>query len=147
MNDTAIQDFFLRPTQSLHRQYEALRAVFVAQQPLADVAQQFGYRYGSLRNLVSDFRARWRAGQAPPFSAPHFADGLRDRTPRHRSASRSERPLRTAGNWLSPQGGAYAPASLASFSSCRCWHVCASTRWWLRPVIQDRAWSRRGRRC
>jgi hypothetical protein len=129
MNDTPIQDFFLHPTQSLHRQYEALRAVLVAQQPLPDVAQQFGYRYGSLRNLVSDFRARWRAGQAPPFSASPFADGRSDRTLSYRSASRRSRLLPTAVNSPSLPGAACALASQASSCSCRCWRASASTRW------------------
>jgi hypothetical protein len=33
MKDTFGRRFFLEPTQTLHRRYEALRAVFVDQQP------------------------------------------------------------------------------------------------------------------
>ena len=75
MNDTACQNFFLQPVQTLHRQYEALRAVFVARQPLPQLAQQFGYHYGSLRNLVTAFRAHCQAGQAAPFSPRRAAGG------------------------------------------------------------------------
>ena len=68
MKDTFCRRFFLKPTQTLHRRYEALRAVFVDQQPQTEVAQRFGYTYATLRRLVSDFRAQCRAGQVPPFS-------------------------------------------------------------------------------
>jgi hypothetical protein len=97
MDDTPCRDFFLHPTTSPHRQYEALRAAFVEHQPLPDVARQFGYRYGSLRNLVADFRARCHAGQAPPFSPPRPAGGLPIPGPSRPPRRRSRRPPRTAG--------------------------------------------------
>jgi hypothetical protein len=68
MKDTLCCRFFLEPNQTLHRRYEALRAVFVDQQPQREVAQHFGYTYATLRRLVSDFRAQCRADQVPPFS-------------------------------------------------------------------------------
>jgi hypothetical protein len=68
MDNTHCFDFFSHPTQTLHRRYEALRAVFLDQRPMAGSAQRFGYRYGTLRNLVAEFRARARNGQLPPFS-------------------------------------------------------------------------------
>ena len=70
MKDTFCRRFFLEPKQTLHRRYEALRAVFVDQQPQREVAKRFGYTYATLRRLVSDFRAQCRAGQAPPFPYP-----------------------------------------------------------------------------
>jgi hypothetical protein len=76
MKDTFCRRFFLEPTQTLHRRYEALRAVFVDQQPQMEVAQRFGYTYATLRRLVSDFRAQCRAGQAPPFSFPRSTGDL-----------------------------------------------------------------------
>jgi hypothetical protein len=60
--------FFLEPYQSLHRRYEALRAVFVDGQPQVAVAKRLGSTYNTLRRLVSDFRAQCRADQVPPFS-------------------------------------------------------------------------------
>ena len=76
MKDTCCRRFFLEPTQTLHRRYEALRAVVVDQQPQMDVAQRFGYTYATLRRLVSDFRAHCRAGQAPPFFFPRSMGDL-----------------------------------------------------------------------
>jgi hypothetical protein len=123
------QDFFLHPTQVLHRQYEAVRAVFVEHRPLAQVAQQFGYGYGSLRNLVADFRARCRAGQAPPFSPSRPAVGPMPPARSGRPLSRRHPPSRTAANSPSPLGVACAPAWLRSSCSCRCWRACTSTAW------------------
>ena len=100
MDDLACQDFFLHPAPVLHRQYEAVRAVFLERRPLAQVAQQFGYRYGSLRNLVADFRARCRAGQPPPFSPNRSAVGPRARARSGRPLGRRRRPPPTAANSL-----------------------------------------------
>jgi hypothetical protein len=74
MDNPHCRDFFAHPTQTLHRRYEALRAVFLEQQPMSEVAQRFGYRYGTLRNLVAEFRAQARTGQLPPFSPPRRMD-------------------------------------------------------------------------
>ena len=74
MKDTLCHRFFLEPHQTLHRRYEALRAVFVDRQPQTAVAKRFGYTYDTLRRLVSDFRAQCQAGQIPPFSLPRSTD-------------------------------------------------------------------------
>src|SRR3954467_5396029 len=74
MNNAHCRSFFAHPTQTLHRRYEALRAVFLDQRPLTVVAQRFGYRYGTLRNLVAEFRAQSRTGESPPFSPPRLMD-------------------------------------------------------------------------
>jgi hypothetical protein len=68
MPDSLYHRFFFEPPQSLHRRYEALRAVFVDHQPPVEVAKRFGYTYNTLRRLVSDCRAQYRADQVPPFS-------------------------------------------------------------------------------
>jgi hypothetical protein len=47
---------FLEPSNSTHRQYEALRAFFVDGVPSAEVATRFGYTPGSFRVLVHHFR-------------------------------------------------------------------------------------------
>src|ERR1700692_433059 len=47
---------FLEPSNSNHRQYEALRAFFVDGVPSAEAARRFGYTPGSFRVLVHEFR-------------------------------------------------------------------------------------------
>ena len=69
------RQFFLEPQQAFHRQYEALRAVFVEGQPLEPVAVRFGYKVSVLRSMVSRFRAGRRCGATPPFFARTAADG------------------------------------------------------------------------
>lgn len=51
-----LAQFFLTPQNASQRQYEALRAYFVEQQPGVQVAQRFGYTIGSLRQLIHQFR-------------------------------------------------------------------------------------------
>src|SRR6266536_3138685 len=48
--------FFLEPSHSAQRQYEALRAFCIAALPAAEAAQRFGYTPGSFRVLVQDCR-------------------------------------------------------------------------------------------
>src|SRR3954464_10428115 len=69
------RQFFLEPQQTFHRQYEALRAVFVEGQPLEPVAVRFGYRLSTLQAMASRFRAARRCGATPPFFARTAADG------------------------------------------------------------------------
>ena len=61
---------FLAPTNSTHRQYEALRAYFVDQLPAAEVAARFGYTVGSLHQLAHQLRRnparRFFADPPPP---------------------------------------------------------------------------------
>jgi len=47
---------FLEPSNSTHRQYEALRAFFVEGLPSSQAAARFGYTPGSFRVLVHQFR-------------------------------------------------------------------------------------------
>ena len=56
MDDTAYAEFFINPTQTYHRRYEALRAVFVDERSQKEVAEEFGFTYGSMRQLVLEFR-------------------------------------------------------------------------------------------
>ena len=51
-----LADYFLQPTNSTHRQYEALRSYFVQHLPSAVAAQRFGYTPGSFRVLAHQFR-------------------------------------------------------------------------------------------
>ncbi len=88
MDDTLCQRFFLEPAQTLHRRFEVLRAFFVDHRSLQDIARQYGYAYGTLRNLVSEFRAQCQAGQIPPFSPSRATD---DRSPTGLSGSPFDR--------------------------------------------------------
>jgi hypothetical protein len=53
---------FLEPSNSTHRQYEALRAYFVEGLSSAQAAIRFGYTPGSFRVLVHQFRQQPRRG-------------------------------------------------------------------------------------
>jgi len=53
---TSLAKHFLQPTNATQRQYEALRAYIVEGCPGPEVAERFGYRYGSFRVLVHQFR-------------------------------------------------------------------------------------------
>ena len=74
MDDTAYQAFFTQPTQTYHCRYEALRAVFVEGRSQKDVAEEFGFTYGSMRQLVFEFRqhcdAADEATESPFFETP-----------------------------------------------------------------------------
>jgi len=50
------QNFFLSPQFPLQRQYEALRAYLVDEEPSAEVALRFGYKPGAFRVLCHQFR-------------------------------------------------------------------------------------------
>jgi hypothetical protein len=45
MDDMAYQEFFTNPSQTYHRRYEALRAVFVEGRSQKVVADEFGFTY------------------------------------------------------------------------------------------------------
>jgi hypothetical protein len=61
------QRFFLHPASAKQRQYEALRAYYVDERPVAEVARAFGYSPGAFHVLCHHFRR-----QAAPvfFAAP-----------------------------------------------------------------------------
>jgi hypothetical protein len=69
MDAALMRSFFLKPSNPLQRQYEVLRAVLVDEQPMQEVAERFGYRYDTVRALVSQFRRQFTTGQLPPFSS------------------------------------------------------------------------------
>ena len=70
MDDSCCLRFFLEPTDTLHRRYEALRAYFVERRPLQEIAQQFGYTYNTLRQVDPRLPGQCRSGAVPPFSPP-----------------------------------------------------------------------------
>ena len=75
MDDPRLLQFFVDPQQAPQRRYEAIRAAVVDKQPLQAVAERFGFAYGTVRNLVAQFRACIREGRTPPFSWGRRADG------------------------------------------------------------------------
>lgn len=64
MDDTTCQEFFSDTTNPYHRRYEALRAVFVEERSQKEVAEEFGYQYGSFRQLVYEFRQHCRSADS-----------------------------------------------------------------------------------
>ena len=74
MDGSHTKRFFLEPQQTFQRQYEALRALFVDDEPLERVAERFDYKPSTLRAMASRLRADCRRGVAPPFFSP-MAEG------------------------------------------------------------------------
>jgi transposase len=73
-NITNFAKFFLEPSNSTHRQYEALRAYFVEGLSNKEAAKRFGYTEGSFRILVYNFRQNpQRQFFLPPAKGPHKA--------------------------------------------------------------------------
>ena len=79
---TYLSTFFLQPSNTTHRQYEALRAYFVDGLTSKEVAHKFGYTDGSFRVLAHQFRQNPnRPFFLPPAKGPHKApkkDRLRE---------------------------------------------------------------------
>ena len=90
MDGSHARRFFLEPQQTFQRRYEALRAIFVDDEPLDRVAQRFAYKPSALRSMASRLRADCRRGVATPFFSRTAAGGPSDgvraedgRAPRH----------------------------------------------------------------
>jgi hypothetical protein len=107
---TDLAQVFVEPSNSTHRQYEALRAFFVEGLPSAEAARRFGYTPGSFRVLVHQFRQNPRrdfflTAAKGPHVAPK-ADPLRDRVIALRKQNLSiydiSRNLAHQGDLLSP---------------------------------------------
>ena len=105
VDDSPCLRFFLEPTSTLHRRYEALRAYFVERRPLKEIAQQSGYSYNTLRDVIGDFRARCREDRVPPFSR-HPDRGDHNLTVRSCLSPRRPRLWRIVGAWTWPRGAA-----------------------------------------
>jgi hypothetical protein len=67
MDDQLCRRFFREPELTFHRRYEALRAVFLEERPLAEIAERYGYKLTSFKTMVSAFRTQCQRGQKPPF--------------------------------------------------------------------------------
>ena len=107
---TRIQQVFLAPSNSTHRQYEALRAFFVDELPSAEAAARFGYSPGAFRVLCSQLRKNPdRQFFRPPQKAPRATSKkkrLRQRVIALRKQNQSiydiTRELGASGDKLSP---------------------------------------------
>lgn len=77
MDDLAYRAFFERPTHTYHRRYEALRSVFVDQRPQNEVAQEFGFTYDSMRQLVREFRRSFDT-KGDSIESPFFGRSMPD---------------------------------------------------------------------
>lgn len=75
MDDDRVRQWFLDPTETMQRRYEALRAFFVDERPLAEIAETFGYKLSGLKSLICRFRCSFAGDGPPPFSfRSHEAD-------------------------------------------------------------------------
>ena len=107
----ANQKFSLAPQFPMQRQYEALRAFLVDEEPSADVARRFGYSPGAFRVLCHQFRhdpqkraSFFRQPQRGPQSSP-ARDRVRDLAiamrKRNLSVYDMQRELAAAGHTIS----------------------------------------------
>jgi hypothetical protein len=97
MDDTSCRQFFVEPTQPLHRRYLALRAFFVEGQSYDAVAELFAVPYHTVRSWVRDFRAQCQGGQTPPFSPSHAWAARSPTTPPVRNLHGRRSPPRPIG--------------------------------------------------
>ncbi len=92
MDAARCRRFFLdADSATYHRQYEALRAVFVDGHPQNDVADKYGYTHGSMRQLVHQFWTAMRSDSPPPFFRSRGSVGRR--TPMPTARPNRPRPL------------------------------------------------------
>jgi hypothetical protein len=105
------QNFFLSPQFPMQRQYEALRAYLLEEEPSADVARRFGYSPGAFRVMCYQFRhdpqkraSFFRQPQRGPQSSP-ARDRVRDLAVAMRKRNLSvydmQRELAAAGHTIS----------------------------------------------
>ena len=98
MEDSRFRQYFLAPQETSQRRYEALRALFVDVEPLADVAQRFGYKVATLKSMAARFRAVCRGGATPPFSFRMDEDDIPGPTAAKADTGPKSRRSRTVGN-------------------------------------------------
>lgn len=121
MDDTAYREFFEQPTHTYHRRYEALRAVFVDQRSQKEVADEFQFTYGSMRQLVREFRLACHTENERP-NSPFFEMSMSD-DPARATTKATILPLLTGVNLHSPRPIRYGSEQerRECFCSCLCW--------------------------
>ena len=92
MDDTLCRQFFCAPNGPGRRRYEAFRAFFVDHRLLRDIARDFGFPYGTLRNLVCAFRRQCHDGTLSPF-LPICPVDRRRAAPRRRNRRHPPSPI------------------------------------------------------
>src|SRR3954454_15933395 len=105
---------FLEPSNSTHRQYEALRAFFVDRLPSAEAAKRFGYTPGSFRALVHQSRKQLKRDFFVPTARQGRPPGKQERLREQVVALRKQnlsvhdisRALAHGGESLSPAAAA-----------------------------------------
>jgi transposase len=110
ITEPGLAKYFMEPSNSTHRQYEALRAYFVEGLGSKEAARRFGYSEGSFRVLVHAFRQNPdRLFFLPPAKGPHQApkrDAVRNQVIALRKENLSiydiSRVLKRKGHQLSP---------------------------------------------
>jgi len=111
---TDFSRFFLKPANTTHRQYEALRAYFVQNMSSAEAARQFGYTPGSFRVLCCQFRQDpHRQFFLPAFKGPKAAprqNRIREEIVALRKQNLSIYDIRAA---LAQSGRALSPPAIA----------------------------------
>ena len=136
MNALAPHDYFLHPTETTHRRYEALRFVFVDEIPLQEVADRFEVSYGTIRNWVSEFRRELEAGPPPPFSPLRCADDPRAMASMATTNRNPKSPTRASCRWKRDGDGRL--GTRVCSCSCRCWLRFVLTAWSGKPIIPAR---------
>jgi hypothetical protein len=88
--------FFLNPQLTFQRRYEALRAFFVEDRPVAEIASQFGYKPTALKVMISRFHSQFHRGSIPPFLSPTDEGDLPANSVAKTWPARKNPPLRTS---------------------------------------------------
>ncbi len=138
MDNSLGRQFFLNPQTPMQRRYETIRAVVVEGQPLTEVAHRYGYAYGTIRNLLTQFHRQCRAEQLPPFLPRRHGDDQRAPSTARAQRGRPSPPLPIASNCLSVVHAPCVHAWPVSFCSGRCWLNLALTALSSKPVIRAR---------
>jgi len=111
---TDMERVFLEPSNSTHRQYEALRAYFIDGLPSTEVAARFGYSPGSFRVLCHQLRQNpHRQFFLPPQKGPRRApkkENLREKVVALRKQNLSIYDINEA---LSSGGKRLSPAAIS----------------------------------
>jgi hypothetical protein len=106
---------FTEPSNSTHRQYEALRAFFVEGVPSAEAAARFGYTPGSFRVLVHQFRNHpgrdFFSPTAPEGRPPGKQTRLREQVIALRKQNLSVHDISRS---LTRDGESFSPAAVAA---------------------------------